>query len=410
MSARLLDSAAAGKEATGVGSDAATDWRLAVRKRLQALVLDDAELVASLAEAWDPEDFTARLAAVAARHGGGVGAGEIRQLLAFGAGPPPLATAAPPGWLPAHIAGEGEAALVEWVFFGERRLLEPFYEASLRAVSLSPFNRLLGFRTRLAELPATDSPAPAGLIFHMSRCGSTLVAQMLAASARNVVVSEASPIDAVVRLGAVGLEPGQHARLLRAMVGTAGRASAGETRLFVKLDSWHARALPLFRRAFPSTPWVFLIREPAEVLASHGRLPGLQATGLLTADDVGVAWRYEASHAENTAAALAAICEAAEAACSAGGGLVVNYDELPTAAWTRVLPHFGVHPLAAEVAAMVAVAGRDAKQPGSPFTPDTDAKRAAATKPVRAAVAGRLADAYARLEGLRRAQSPAPGA
>jgi hypothetical protein len=393
-----------------VRSDAANDWRLGARERLRRLVLDDADLVASLADAWDPEVFTARLAAVAARRGAGVGADTIRQLLAFGAGPPPLAMASPPGWLPLRIAGEGDAALVEWVFFGERRLLEPFYEDSLRAVRSSPFNRLLGFRTRLAELPATDSPAPAGLIFHMSRCGSTLVAQMLAASARNVVVSEAAPIDAVVRLGAAGLEPGQHARLLRAMVGAVGRARAGETRLFVKLDSWHARALPLFRRAFPTTPWIFLIRGPVEVLASQLKRAGLQATGQLTADDIGVAWRRHATQEANIAAALASICEAAEAASGSGGALVVNYDELPAALWTGVLPHFGVKASAAEVAAMAAVAGRDAKQPGSPFTPDTDAKRAAATEPVRAAVAGRLAGAYARLEALRRAQSPAPAA
>jgi hypothetical protein len=385
-----------------VRSDAANDWRLAARERLRRLVLDDAELVASLAEAWDPEDFTARLAAVASRPGAGVGADAIRQLLAFGAGPPPPATASPPGWLPARIAGEGEAALIEWVFFGERRLLEPSYEDSLRAVSFSPFNRLLGFSTRLAELPTPDSPAPAGLIFHMSRCGSTLVAQMLAASASNVVVSEAPLIDSVVRLRGADLDPGQHARLLRAMVGAVGRARAGETRLFVKLDSWHARALPLFRRAFPTTPWIFLIREPVEVLASHQRLPGMQAAGLLTAEDVGVAWRPEATHEVNTAVALASICEAAEDACDSGGGLVVNYSELPAAVAARILPHFGVTPTAADADAMALVARNDAKSPGKAFAPDSEAKRAAATAEARAAIAGRLEGAYARLEAARR--------
>ena len=395
-----------------MGSDAATDWRLAARERLRSLVLEDAGLAAALAEAWDPADFAARLAVAAAQSGAQASAGEIGELLRPGPRPPLLEIAPPPGWLPARVDGDGGAALIEWAFFDRRRLLEPFYEDSLGAVVFSPFNRLFGFRTRLAELPMPDAPDPAGLIFHMSRCGSTLVAQMLAASADNVVVSEAAPIDAVVRLdaAAAGLDAGAHARLLRAMVGAVGRARAGETRLFLKLDSWHARSLPLFRRAFRRTPWIFLIREPARVLASHRRRPGLQATGLLTADDIGVAWRGEASHAANTAEALASICEAAETACGSGGGLVVNYDELPAALWTRVLPHFGVNPSAVEMEAMAAVARRDAKEPASPFAPDADARRAAATDAVRAAAAGRLADVYARLEALRRPASPAPSA
>jgi hypothetical protein len=53
------------------------------------------------------------------------------------------------------------------------------------------------------------------------------------------------------------------------MVAALGQARAGETRLFLKLDCWHMRDLPLFRRAFPNTPWVFLYRDPVEVLVSH---------------------------------------------------------------------------------------------------------------------------------------------
>ena len=40
---------------------------------------------------------------------------------------------------------------------------------------------------------------PSGFIFHMSRCGSTVISQMLAALAEHVVVSEAGPIDALAR-------------------------------------------------------------------------------------------------------------------------------------------------------------------------------------------------------------------
>ncbi|HEX3405958.1 MAG TPA: aspartyl beta-hydroxylase [Caulobacteraceae bacterium] len=395
-----------------MGSEASTDWRLAARERLRTLVCEDAALAASLAEIWNPDDFTARLAAAAGRDGAAIDAREIGDLLRLKS-PPPAPIAPPPGWLPARVAGEGRDACVEWVRFGARRLLEPFYEESLAAVIYSPFNRLFGFSTRLAELaPPADALEPTGLVFHMSRCGSTLVAQLLAALAETLVVSEAPPIDAVVRLdaSAADVDAVGHAELLRAMVGAFGRPRAGETRFLLKLDSWHTRALPLFRRAFPRTPWIFLIREPVEVLVSHLRRPGMQAAGLLPAGDIGAGWRGEASREANTAAALAAICEGAEQAFGAGGGLVVNYAELPAGLWTRILPHFGVRPSAADLAAMAAAAGRDAKQPASAFTPDAGAKQAAATEEVRTAVAGRLESVYSRLEALRRTQSPVPTA
>ena len=398
-----------------MGSDAATDQgisgrRNAGRERLRTLAMEDPALADTLAALWNPDDFAARLGEAAARLGLDLGAGEISELTRLGPQDAPLPIDPPRGWLPARVAGEGGDARVAWAWFGERRLLEPFYEESLAAVAYAPFNRLFGFSTRLAELaPPPEATRPAGLVFHMSRCGSTLVAQMLAALEGAVVVSEAPPIDAVVRMdtAAVGLDAAGHARLLRAMVGAFGRprhrTHDGGTRFFLKLDSWHARALPLFRRAFPATPWIFLIRDPVEVLVSHLRRPGMQTAGLLPAEVTGVEW--EASGSPYAAAALAGICEAAEQGFGAGGGLVVDYAELPEALGARVLPHFGVTPSEADGHAMAAAAGRDAKQPANAFAPDARAKQAAATPAVRAVAAGRLADAYACLDALRPASA-----
>ena len=87
-----------------------------------------------------------------------------------------------------------------------------------------------------------------------------------------------------------------------------------------------------------------------------------------------------------------------------GGGLLVNYSELPQAVETRILPHFGIEPSPAGRAAMAAAGHRDAKTPALSFTGDSDAKQAAASAAVRAA-AGRLDAPYAALEALRRAHS-----
>ncbi len=61
------------------------------------------------------------------------------------------------------------------------------------------------------------------------------------------------------------------------MVAAFGRKRSGRERHYVvKLDCWHTLALPLFRRAFPDVPWVFLYRDPVEVLVSQMRQRGMQ--------------------------------------------------------------------------------------------------------------------------------------
>jgi hypothetical protein len=308
-----------------------------------------------------------------------------------------------PGWLPARVRRDGAGLVLDWAYFGARRLTEPFYDDSVAAACSAAGVPLAA--TPLADLPRwTDCPIslePTGLIFHMSRCGSTLVSQMLAAWGANIVVSEASPIDAAVRL-----EASDEARiaLLRAMVAALGQVrNPGERRYFLKLDSWHACALPLFRRAFPRTPWTFLYREPAAVMVSHARRAGMQMVSQLVPPAFyGLAGVGEAWGEDYCAQVLAAICDAAVRE-HPGGGLLTNYQELPGAAWTRLLPHFGVTPTVDEVEAMAAAASFDAKAPGVRFIPDTATKRAAVTPPIGAAVQRHLTGMYARLEALRRA-------
>jgi hypothetical protein len=309
-----------------------------------------------------------------------------------------------PGWLPARVRDIGDEPLLDWAYFGERRLTEPFYEDSVARALLGGRGSLV--TTRLADLAnGADRPAglePTGLILHMSRCGSTLVSQMLAASSANIVVSEASPIDAVVRLQA---SDDERVALLRAMVSALGQVrNPGEARYFLKLDSWHACALPLFRRAFPRTPWAFLYREPGAVMVSHARRTGMQMVCDLVApafyglDSSGQTWGDDYG-----AQVLAAICKAVVSHYPSGGGLLVNYDELPDVVWTRLTPHFGVRLTPAEVDAMAAAASFDAKAPGLRFTPDMAAKRAAATPVIEAAVRRHLVRIYAQLEALRAA-------
>src|ERR1700737_2679800 len=102
-------------------------------------------------------------------------------------------------WTPVRIATTGEP-VVDWAIVGEP-FADPFFEQTADRAMQRPFNQVFARRTSfhvLDDLAAADPGlAPGGFVFHMSRCGSTLVAQMLAAMPWAIVLSEAQPLDAI---------------------------------------------------------------------------------------------------------------------------------------------------------------------------------------------------------------------
>jgi hypothetical protein len=181
--------------------------------------------------------------------------------------------------------------------------------------------------------------------------------------------------------------------LLKAMVQAYCRR-----RTVLKLDTWHTLALPLFRSAFPSVPWLYLYREPGEVLASRMRQEGTQSLPqpfehMLPGLGPGEVLTQE----EHCARVLARTCEAA--AASAAGRLLVNYSELPDAVLETILPHFGLDTL---VPGRVRAAARfDAKAPSKSFAADSRAKQEALTGSLGSIAAREVGPAYRRLEALR---------
>ncbi len=289
----------------------------------------------------------------------------------------------------------GELA-IEWLWLGMDGLQEPFYYRSTERADLLPVNALLRCATPLAALDRfASAPPPDGLIFHMSRCGSTLVSQMLAASPHHVVVSEAPFFDNVVQLASAGAVPeylvnAAAAALLRYREGTNRRG-------FIKVDPLHSLALPMLRRLFPQTPWVFLYRDPAEVLVSQRRLPGLHVQqGFHPLDSLGVLGGDQVERDAYPAWVTEHICRAALVERGDPNGLFVNYACLPQAVTTAILPHFRISPDDAMLSAMGHAAGQNAKAPENAFVGDTDEKQAEAVATLR--VPDSLNHAYAQLE------------
>jgi hypothetical protein len=249
---------------------------------------------------------------------------------------------------------------------------------------------------------SSDVRAPAGFIFHMSRCGSTLAARMLASLSRLTVISEAPPIDHVIQARRVQPAAGRDERIawLRSIVASLGVSRSGETSYIVKLDSWHIHDLPLIRAAFPQTPWVFLYRNPVEVLVSQMRRPGkLALPGAMDPailhmkpDQLGL------SREEWTVRVLAQYCGAALRHRYDPNALFVDYRELPGAVWRRLCKHFSLALDENEILLMQHSARCDAKNPGAAFIPDSAQKALEATPEWAGLVDRFLRPVYTELE------------
>ena len=287
------------------------------------------------------------------------------------------------GWVPVRLQ-ERDVPVVEWCWLGGLGFDEPFFVQTVERAFRTPFSLLFRRETPIDYLEALEPGLePSGFLFHGSRCGSTLVAQMLASSPQHLVLSEPPPVDQVLRARAPEAE---RVRWLRAIMAALGRPRhAGQRRYVVKLDAWSACSLPVVRRAFPNVPWVFLFREPVQVLASHFRqrgahmVPGALDPTLFGLDPDAIA---SMPPAEYCARVLASIYRSPLEHRDARA-LFVDYAELPGAVLDRITGAFGLDCSEAELARMREVAALDAKNSHLCFSPDGDAKEREAPAELR---------------------------
>lgn len=316
------------------------------------------------------------------------------------------------GWLP--IGVDPARGSVDWCLFGDRPLREPFFHDSVERALRLPFNLAMRRHSTLDALAAWQarSPgvAPTAFVCHASRCGSTLLAQMLARLDSHVVLSEPPPLDALLRAHYTqpGLAPRQTA-WIRGLLSAYGQRRQGRERaLVLKLDAWNIAELPLLRQCHPATPWVFVYRDPLEIAVSHLHSPGRHMVpGLPGASPVlptlaeAAGW----SRAEFVARTLGRLLAAGLEHCTRLGGVAVNYEELPAALGGRLAPLFALD--TADAAHALAGPREHAKRPGEAFAPDRRRKREAADVDTRRQVERWAQPAYAALEAFRAAQRQA---
>lgn len=223
-------------------------------------------------------------------------------------------------------------------------------------------------------------------------------------------------------------------------------------RLFIKFDCFHVFELPLITEAFPEVPWVFVYRDPVEVLVSHQRdRAGQLIPGVCDPRPFGIGLDElpRISADEYTARVLAAVYAAAQAglvhgdatppsriahdrdgydaatseghvealaqaascllddrnggvAAPSGNGRLINFTELPAALWDEG-GLFSIDWAAGEIATMRQASRFNAKRPDTAFADDRPAKQREATEEIRRAASNWLEPVYAQLEALRAA-------
>ena len=252
-------------------------------------------------------------------------------------------------WTPIRFNLSAPTPTVDWADLTAERFIAPFFDQTVARWSTGPDAQPL-VRTGLDALVALDrepSLNPAGLIFHLSRCGSTLMSRLLSTLPGVVVVAEPSPLNALLGLDPARVDGATLVRVVRLLVRALGRLRHGDERqLVVKCTSWNIRRQEILTAASPGTPWVWVQREPTQVIASLlAGPPGWLGQDVPTAQ---TAMRFgidpaavpAMSRAEFAARALGAMLFSASV--GPARRICVDHAELPAAVWQRVGPHFGI--------------------------------------------------------------------
>jgi hypothetical protein len=220
---------------------------------------------------------------------------------------------------------------------------------------------------------------------------------MLTALPEHIVLSEPPPLDAILRLDRLEATDAQRIAWLQGWMSGISQPRHGECRLYVKLDAWHILDLPLLRRAFPETPWIFLYRNPIEVLVSALRSPGLHFIPNLLTIRTGITPEdaQKMSPTKYMARVLAMLLQNALEHLRDHGGKAIDYATLPGSVISQIAPHFNLPLSPAQIEAMETRLPFQSKTPQLFFEPDTKAKQHEAPEEARTLCATLLDPLYA---------------
>jgi hypothetical protein len=196
-------------------------------------------------------------------------------------------------WVPYRLIPQNENDLsCKWFYLGDERISEPFFNDSISRCKSLPQNSTL--KSSISSLAVMkdwstqiNTIPPTAFIFHISRCGSTLLSQLLCEQKENIVLSEVPFFDEILRFGFQHNSTEQMLPYVKAAIDLYGRPRHEDScNLFIKTDSWHVHFYDVIRQLYPQVPIILLYRKPYEVIVSQQKNRGMQAIPGLIAPEI----------------------------------------------------------------------------------------------------------------------------
>ena len=304
------------------------------------------------------------------------------------------------GWVPARLLQINGRTHVLAVKRPARPLRAPFLEFDLDERG----ERAVLSLDKAMDRMAVADRAPAGLIFHMSRTGSSTAGVMLRATGQCEVLSEPIALGNLFSRDDDGEEE-RLERQVRFLLSWLIEGLGGGRPVVLKAPSWLALHLDRFRRWYPDVPCAFMYREAVEVVSALvEQAPFLfqRARMRASADDGAdgraqwqrivvslrhrVDYRADYSYVEFVARFLGAICQPPAEAYASGAPIVpVDYATFKAQLTDVLAPLFGLS-LDDAARTRMAEAGRYNVKSMSrqvPFTGDSMIKQMKATPLMR---------------------------
>lgn len=325
----------------------------------------------------------------------------------------PVAALLRAGWLPCRY--EARTRSVHWCL-PDGPATEPFHDEYIgRCLQRQPLNQFLRPRTPLAALSGlgTDlgqkrpTRPPAGFIFHLSRCGSTLVSGCLSELDSTMVLSEPPVLTELLLDSTLGAEEKRQA--ISGLLAVIGTTVPGRQDLVIKWNAWDLLQWELLRGLYPQVPCLLLVRDPVEILASHHRQCGRHMSGdpslarLAPVFDLQSGRQPFVSVLDHRIRVLQALMQRMRELHDGHGLPVLDYGRLGPETLARIAHGFGLASSNAARARMAARLCQHAKALDQRFVPDGWSKAAVFDARDRHLIESRLAEPYAQL--LRRADS-----
>ena len=308
----------------------------------------------------------------------------------------------PKGWLPADLKTNSPS--VTWMEFGSVPLAQPFFEDTVVKLrhGFPPAKEMnTDMEAILATANELSTVTPAGLIFHVSRCGSTLMSNALRLAENTIVVSEADPITKLFvpyAPSTVAYPLDQwvplRAKLLESLATIFAHYRTGrKERLIIKFTSWNIISWRVIRSIWPDVPCLVLTRDPIEVMISNLSSGWMKLKTYLLDSGEPVTQMDEV---EYCARIIGKLCESGVELCD-DNCRVLDYEHINAATIRGVAGFFGTQlPDGDRLDRLLRVDAKDPRQRRS-FKEDRQQKQQSATESMRQAVRQWASEPYAQL-------------